>query len=361
MNQTLIFCDADETTGLGHLGRCLGVAELGIECGEKVRFLGSFMPQALTLIHNAGGDAISVPSSMGLLRSMQYGHNIDGLGVVEQGATSAVLIDSYELTEAELDHARTLWPDAFLAVMDDQASLSTYDCDAVVNFTIDADVADYPAQTPLRLGPGYFPARRWLRQLSRRRRPPGKTLSPKRFFVFAGGMDHQRIAMQLTRAVFQVVPKAEAWVVARNPTDDAELRKLGSVRIDRILGDPSAPMEWADICLCGGGLLKYECAYAGLPVAALSQNDRQHRDTIAWRSTGRVGNLGLASQTASSELQTNLRDWLASIRAVRSGQSLAATTWLGKDSLTQIGGRLTCEFFYSGRNRSSDIVEEAGP
>jgi spore coat polysaccharide biosynthesis predicted glycosyltransferase SpsG len=87
----------------------------------------------------------------------------------------------------------------------------------------------------------------------------------------------------------------------------ARLRGFGhesSVAVQR--PDLAADFAWADICVSGGGLTKYEAAYLGVPVGVLSQTSEQADETRRFASHGLALDLGLWCETGERELRDGL-------------------------------------------------------
>jgi spore coat polysaccharide biosynthesis predicted glycosyltransferase SpsG len=70
------------------------------------------------------------------------------------------------------------------------------------------------------------------------------------------------------------------------------LPQLGSVQLIERQPDLEQWLGWADACLCGGGLMKYECLYAGVPVLALAQNAGQAEDSARMAGEELIFDLG---------------------------------------------------------------------
>jgi len=59
-------------------------------------------------------------------------------------------------------------------------------------------------------------------------------------------------------------------------------------------------LEHTDLLICGGGLLKYEAAFCGIPSAICSLVELQHKDTLEFCARGLAWDLGLAADTTSN-------------------------------------------------------------
>jgi len=66
----------------------------------------------------------------------------------------------------------------------------------------------------------------------------------------------------------------------------------------------------ADAVISGGGLMKYEAAYTGLPVAALSQTVHEHLETKSFAAAGLGFAIGLGEAMSDAELGAQLDAFL---------------------------------------------------
>jgi spore coat polysaccharide biosynthesis predicted glycosyltransferase SpsG len=74
--------------------------------------------------------------------------------------------------------------------------------------------------------------------------------------------------------------------------------------------DLAEQFAWADACITGGGLIKYESAFMGVPAAAVAQNEGQDGETRALTRAGLVFDLGLADDRSDGELASALGSFL---------------------------------------------------
>jgi len=299
-------CDATSDIGFGHLSRCIALAEAFRLCAVGSIFAGLFDPGARDQIAAAGFDRIDLAAPVNSGTEMG-----DDNG-------SFVVIDSYRVNETYLAGLKA--GGHATVVIDDFKALSAYPCDVVLNFTWEAQALGYPEGPLLLLGPEYFPARRRLVELrpdsmARDRRGPIRNL-----LIAIGGSDPKRIAERLIRILRERNADMCLWVVA---ADDAD---LGSGLADfapgsRVLPrqpDLSEQLVWADACITGGGLIKYESAFMGVPAAAISQNEGQAGESRALSGAGLVFDLGLADERSDEELASALDRFFAN-RVLRHG------------------------------------------
>lgn len=321
----LICCDGTTATGLGHVGRCLGYAERLAEAGHPCVFQGHFDDTARRLITEAGFAILHAPC----LKERKT------TGPEPASSRAGVLVDSYDFDAPAMTawHQRLGSEGKRLVVLDDFGSLPRYDCEALINFTIGAVELAYPEGPARRyLGPRFYPARRWLRDVRRERQARhsgGEAL--RNILIAAGGSDHTGVTPALVEALATFRTDCEVVVLSGNGVAHEERVRAGleRFRTARFLGPQPhlGPwMKWADACLCGGGLIKYECLYAGLPAAAVSQTPGQAGDSALLARGGLILDLGFPPEVAEAGGRDRLRDFLENPagRAARRDRGLRA-------------------------------------
>jgi spore coat polysaccharide biosynthesis predicted glycosyltransferase SpsG len=311
----LFCCDGDDVTGLGHVGRCLGYAEMLADKGASCVFRGSFNQLALCMIEGSG--FVAIPAQrLGLQRIPME---------LPVTPTRGVLLDSYQVDAQEIEVIQNQLLPLRLLLLDDFAKHAVYHCAAVINFTIGAASLDYPkTMARLYLGLDFFPARRWLRRL-RAKRYTRSSQEVCRLLVVAGGRD---ICGLNTTILTLLDARWRSCEVALVLGDDDETRGALaplSGRFPNLQVLPSQPnlehwLDWADVCLCGGGLVKYECLFAGVPVASLAQNAGQLQDSAHLAEHGLIANLGSGQQPQWEQAKNTLSrfmdeaDWREAMR-----------------------------------------------
>lgn len=293
----LIRCDGDDRIGLGHVGRCLALAEAWRRAGIATRFIGRFGAAAQRMLARAdmlaqpAGGALGTPEDRALLSGQASG-------------ARAVLVDSYAMDLDYLRSLRALFP--ALLVIDDFAALPGYPCDAVLNFTAAATSLHYPTVARCALGPGYLPARGALRGRRGRARS-GATV--RHILVAIGGGGDSAHAHAVAASLSQLAPGVEVRVVLGSAPEAAVAARFdGLARLDVGLPDLAEALDWADLCICGGGLTKYEAVYVGVPAAVLSVNTEQWADTQLLASAGLCVDLGMVQDLADEAFALKLAE-----------------------------------------------------
>lgn len=292
MSPVLFRCDGTSATGLGHVSRCLALAEALAEWNARSVFYGVYEDAARTLLR--GCESVRVEEAKELAGGAR---DSEALRRLARGARfSWLVLDGYGIGTAYLDELSS--PDVPLVVIDDYARLKRYRCAAVLNFTVGAPALHYrngPAS--LLLGPRYFLARRALRIARRQTKP--RTGAVRRLLIAMSGADRLHASSAVLAAVLSTGCAAEIRVITGGVgTDDGNLHFLAAQYPGRCvfldaLPDLAAELAWADACICGGGLTKYECAYLGVPSAVLPRNAGEAQETIAFVKHGAAIDWGL--------------------------------------------------------------------
>ncbi len=300
----LFRCDGGDAIGLGHVSRCLALAEAIDECGVGSVFLGNFGPSAQRLMTDARFAWEAAEAETGSptdLLAVQA-------AVVRRGA-GVVVLDSYSLTSDYL--GRLNGGGAAVLVVDDFAALPEYPCWAILNPTVCAKQFSYGHAGQARfLGPECLLVRRSLRQLRPRAVPP--TDRVRRVLVTIGGFDRYDLTGRVVAALAQLGGELMVHAVVGGSYEHVRpLEELlgrcgaGSV-LARQLPSLGAEFAAADLCVCGGGMTKDESAYMAVPTIVMSQTVDQDQEAKQFARQGLAVNLGLGSAIPDDELQERL-------------------------------------------------------
>ena len=268
-------CDGDRMAGLGHTSRCVALAEAWNERGVAPVFVGP-VEAAARLVTEAGFAVDPAALDAELL---------------------AVVVDSYRMPDAELE---AMAGRHRLVCIDDFATRATYPCVAVVNVTMHADELDYPARVPLVLrGPRHLLVRRSLRSFRARAAaaPAGERVDEA--VVAIGGVDHHDLGARVVAALARVAdtPSVRVLVPSGSPSPallDA-VRSHGRASVVTGVFSLAEMLAGTGVIISGGGLTKYEAAYAGVATAAIGQTPEQDRDTERFAALGLGLDLGPAA------------------------------------------------------------------
>ncbi len=249
MIQVVIRCDANESTGLGHLVRCKAVAFELTNKGCDVLFLGDYSPVALSL-----------------LEEFNY-KNVEGFNAADiPSSASLCILDSYCFNQTELDQFIQL--PTPLVVIDDFNTLNFSGVELVYNPSIGAGSRNYSA-TKYLFGARYFPFSPELHEHKVRAK------SGNHILVALGGSDLHHVGEQIVADLAIAFPNEPGvWVTASE-----QKRAFENWRTESPSASIANLLANSKVLVCGGGLLKYEAAYLGIPTVNVHQTNDQREES----------------------------------------------------------------------------------
>lgn len=284
--RVLIVAHGGASCGMGHVMRCIALAQGLCARGAQVVFASKF-GRGRRAVGAAGFGcadwAEPEPDSGG---GFVYGTPEEAArearvlaGVVGRERPDLVVIDRYGVDVAYFDAVRAAGsPICYVS----DGPYEGYPVDVLLNGTAGAYVTEYPDDGPrLLLGLGYAPLRREFWDVGARPVPA----SCSDVLVSTGGTDPLNMAGRLIEAARAVLPDARYHVLggAQHPFA-AELGALGDgvVLHDRAESVPDVMLA-CDAALCAAGTTLYELGCCTLPTAAFMYAENQ-RPQASWLS-----------------------------------------------------------------------------
>ncbi len=271
MSEKVLYIRADmnKTISVGHVMRCLSVADAAAHRGIKTIFIGAD-DEGTSLIKERGHDLIvlgtdwkNMDSELAQLEKLISEKEIDSL-----------LVDSYQVTDTYLRRLNELTDVFYL----DDINAFPYPVHAVINYANHADDSTYPVRYPgtrFYLGCGYAP----LREAFKDPHPKKINRLVKNILIMSGGSDPYGILDGILGCL-QTDKYETINVVCGSYNDDRDSLKakyadIPSVhilsRVDRIWRF----YEQADVAISAGGSTLYELASMGVPTITYSMADNQ--------------------------------------------------------------------------------------
>ncbi len=302
----LIRADASFELGIGHVMRCLALAQAWRDLGGDAWFVSSSIPETVRehlrtegLEVLPAGEIGGTASLVAQAVSMRVGH------IVLDGRQ----FDSdwqREIKEAGLR----------LMVVDDYGQAAPYYADCVLNPDPVSQVmyAKRAPYTRLLLGSKYALLRREFTRSGPRARKAGEGSS--RVLITMGGTDPQDMTLTVMRAIGRLQrPALRLRVIlsSSNPRRDF-LRDLaddlpGSVEVLTDVSDMPKHMRWADVAITAAGVTLWELLYAGTAVICWP---RYPADVPILASLGKKGAvLALQPEASPDSIATLLNAALA--------------------------------------------------
>ncbi len=281
--KTLFRVDASRRIGIGHLRRCLALAEALRKRGCDPIFLTKdFDKMALSLIKHDGFNKVELMESdvnldndLAMLRSTAVKYRAD-----------FVIADSYSFDD---NYYRKLKSSGLgLLVIDDLAE-GRFTADIVLNQNICAEALDYPAKTEakLLLGPRYALLKNDFAAKKDSYHPSGQL--KKILIMLGGGINKNTLVIKIIKAVSSIKGhKFDIRVIAKiEPRTKEAIKKVLkdkdiSYKLKGFSNNIFEDMLWADLVICGGGSTTYELCSLGVPFMTfvLAPNQRLNAESL---------------------------------------------------------------------------------
>lgn len=291
-----IRADGNEKIGMGHIMRCLTIAEALRRQGAEVLFL-TADEKPVKLIEERGFAAkilftyydemeVELPQLLSIF--------MGDTGSAQQEKPK-ILVDSYFVTEFYL---KNLGLSAKVILMDDEKR-AVYPCDGLVNYNIYGKTLgyekEYSSKTKLFLGCGYMPLREQF---------GGKSYEVRdrveHILLTTGGGDGCHMALAMARRLLlKGQDKAGlTWHIVCGPyqPDTEELEKLaaenGMLQVHKNMTDLSELMISCDIAVSAAGSTLYELCSIGVPTVGFYFAENQRKNMEAFGKLTPVMNAG---------------------------------------------------------------------
>ncbi|MCU0286324.1 MAG: UDP-2,4-diacetamido-2,4,6-trideoxy-beta-L-altropyranose hydrolase [Acidobacteria bacterium] len=277
--EIIILTESGEEIGLGHVTRCLSLAQAFAARKHKIRFIVAGDDSVRDILKNNPCEIFDWKKDEKQLK--QAIHNVD-----------VVLVDSYR---AEEDIYKKISETARVAVYLDDTNRLAYPAGIVVNWSISAQNLDYPDKEDVLylLGPGYISLRRAFREV------PVKEIKETitDVLVTFGGDDSKNLTPVVLRYLAQHYPMLQKHVVVGGDFKNrAEIEAAADNHTNLVFSPDDEGMKkvmmQADIAISSGGQTLYELARVGVPAVVVIVADNQENNVAGWEKTGFIENAG---------------------------------------------------------------------
>src|SRR2546422_1325880 len=263
--------------GLGHLRRCLSLAEALRRLGTDCFFLLDEDPVSVDQAAAAGFEAMCIQPEKDLPQTIEQ---------CQKRKVRAIVADSYALNAVYLTGLREA--KVVVAAVDDLADREL-PVDLVINGSLNADQLAYRGLRTTRylLGPQYILLRSEFAE------DPKRTISEqvRRVLVTVGGSDPEHLTLRLVRCAADAFKDVSVDIVMGPMFDEQDFHSadLKSAPVAAVHSNPQNIrdlMLGADLALCGGGQTTYELAATGTPAVAIRFADNQTQNLAGLNSAG---------------------------------------------------------------------------
>lgn len=317
-------CQAGPGVGLGHLRRCLTLAEALRRRGARVAFLANGDEGARPLVEEHGFPAVAAPTVPEGIRGLVRGPLPDPDGLVLD-----ILDLPAPLAALAKRHARSL---AIITETDGPLP----DADLVLDSRFAAEERS-PAGSP---GTTYLFGPRYALLRPEFAREPARATAPSvgKILITVGGSDPHGLTARLVELARRLEPAAHVDVVigpffAEAGTVEAlAASRPGPVRLHRNPQDMRALMLEADVALSAGGQTLFELAATATPAVAIQVAPNQGPNL---RALAGRGALRLAAEASDPDLDVKVAGALGGLR------DPAARARMGERGRASVDGRGT--------------------
>ncbi len=278
----VIRADANPNIGMGHIMRCLSVADAASSSGHKVTFILADDGVA-NLVHSRGYETIVLHSDY---REMDE-------ELWPELNPELIIVDSYFVTAKYLEKLRLKAP---LVYIDDILSFP-YPVDILVNYNAYAPFAGYHElyensgveEPRFILGSSYAPLRTMFRGLPKKEQKK----SVENVLISTGGSDAEHIALSIVEAK----PTARTYhLLLGNMNEDKErIRALAKDNKHLVLHENVTDMKTLicsmDLAVSAAGSTLYEICACGVPLITYILADNQIPGAEAFEKLGLAVNL----------------------------------------------------------------------
>lgn len=270
----LIRADARASSGMGHLMRCLALAQAWQDTGGNVHFIIDESNSGLCDRIRAQGFEVEHPPTNAT--PVQDASFVKSRAV--ENNVSWIVVDGYQFDTAYLQSVKE--SDARLLIIDDLCQFGPCGADVILNQNPQVCASAYGSQsegTKFLLGSRYALLRREFvaeRSSARAFRQPGKNV-----LIMMGGSDQHNVAERVLKALVDIKPEFSITVVlGANNGHAGVLAKACPGCNLRVVRDPdnmAELMSWADLAISAAGTTAWEMCCLGLPAILIDVAENQ--------------------------------------------------------------------------------------
>jgi len=311
LDPLLIRADASGEIGTGHVMRCLALAQAWKAEGGEVVMLHAVRDQNIEQrLSSEGVDSRSIDAKRGGREDAR--RTLDQARQIE---ADWIVVDGYAFDERYQDQIAE--SERSLLVIDDEANLSHYSGDLLLNQNLHARQEDYSSRLNVTMklltGPQYALLRKeFWRWRSWEREIPETAC---RLMVMLGGSDPDNITSEVISSLDGVsVPGMEIYAVigGSNPHEEAirEVAQSHRYSVHLLKNAENIPelMANTDFAVSAGGSAIWELAFMQVPTIGIARASQEVRLLEVANNHGIVKNLGKAEDLSWSSLKGSVEE-----------------------------------------------------
>lgn len=292
-NKIYIRADANPDIGMGHIMRCLSIADAASITGQEVTFI---------LADESVQDLIASRGYNAFILHSKYNAMEDEIIKWPKLKTDLIIVDSYNVTPSYLQMLRE--KTGKLVYLDDLAAFP-YPVDTIVNYNIYADKIAYEEiykssgiQLPqLLLGVYYAPLRAMFRDVPKRAQPH----KVENILISTGGSDELHLALAMIRQLQGSRGKEQDhsvyhFLIGVMNTDREIIKQCAknqnNIMLHENVYDMKSLISSCDLAVSAAGSTLYEIAACGVPMIIYLLADNQKAGAETFGEKGLAVNIG---------------------------------------------------------------------
>ncbi|MCU1723873.1 UDP-2,4-diacetamido-2,4,6-trideoxy-beta-L-altropyranose hydrolase [Pseudomonas sp. 5P_5.1_Bac1] len=306
--KVLFRADAGSHLGIGHVARCLTLAQVLASGGAQISFACRALPgHQMQRIAAAGHEVFSLPADTP--------DEIPALQALlpTEACFDWILVDHYQF-DARWESAARCWGRRVMAI-DDLAD-RPHDCDLLLDQNFTASAALYhgwvPAACQILAGPRHALLRPAFRELR-----PAAQAGPSRVLVSFGGFDQAGMTLRTLQALDGLEGVEVQCIAGHSSPDLAALQSLVARHpgwtLLNFVNDLPERMAAATLFIGAGGGTTWERAAIGLPSLCIGVAPNQYANAEALAQAGLHLYLGPAEQVAVAALHQAIAGLLGNL------------------------------------------------
>ncbi|MBR4965081.1 MAG: UDP-2,4-diacetamido-2,4,6-trideoxy-beta-L-altropyranose hydrolase [Lachnospiraceae bacterium] len=284
-----IYAEGNEIIGIGHVMRCLTIADALFSRGQKVIF---FTNSCHSLLEKRGYQAEAVPEG--------FSGSDTEIGFwkknAEERGLTLLLLDGYNVTSAYMEALSKIVKTAYL----DDMCMFPYPVDLVINYNIFADEKDYEGiakHTQLCLGTSYAPVRKEFLQHKKEQLKQGRA----EILISVGGADSMGLSPFIAGTIKEHLEDSCLHVLcgpySRQKDELVTLKeRYGGIEIYENVTAVWEVMGKCNMAVSAAGTTMYELATMGLPVLTFYFVENQRRIAEGFAGEGAAIGVGAYDQ-----------------------------------------------------------------
>lgn len=306
--------DASSQIGVGHLTRCLcladGLKKRGVECLFASK---DYRGNLFRKVEQKGFRVETIDAGAGLDRDLDLTTQ-----AIKKHRADVLVTDSYDINS---DYLRNIKGEVRLLLSIDDLVQTHFYADILLNQNLGVREEDYQDKiepyTKLLLGPEYALLRDEFAE--RHARKKQISYNAKNILVTLGGGDPDNQTLKVVRGLKTINSLYVNVLLGPSYQDTGELERFvedngGNICILKNCQDVAERMRWADLAVSSGGSTCWEMACLGLPNSVMVLADNQRRIAQALDNQGISVNLGWFEQVTEADIKRNVLELLSNPR-----------------------------------------------